>query len=197
MILDSAGNLYGNTSAGGAYTFGTAFELIPRSGGSWAEQILHSFKGNDGSYPMGNLIFDGAGNLYGTTSGDGSNPSTVFELKAKTGGGWTEKVLHYFYTSEDGLTPEAGVIFDKKGNLDGTTVGGGSNTCFLGCGVVFELTPKAGGNWSEKVLHRFTKNGKDGDFPTCSLVFDNAGNLYGTTQNGGANVEGTVFEIKP
>jgi uncharacterized repeat protein (TIGR03803 family) len=197
VILDSAGNLYGSTSVGGAYAFGTAFELIPGSGGSWTEQILHSFHGNDGSYPMGNLIFDGVGNLYGTTSGDGSNPSTVFELKAKTDGGWTEKVLHYFYTSEGGLTPEAGVIFDKTGNLYGTTIGGGSDTCFLGCGVVFELTPKAGGGWKEQVLHRFTKNGKDGDFPTCSLVFDDAGNLYGTTQNGGANAEGTVFEIKP
>ncbi len=196
VILDSAGNLYGSTSAGGASTFGTVFELIPGSG-SWTEQILHSFNGNDGSYPMGNLIFDGAGNLYGTTTGNIPNGSAVFELMPNKRGGWTTKVLHYFNTSADGVSPQAGVIFDKAGNLYGTTLGGGSDSCFLGCGVVFELTPKAGGSWREKVLHRFTKNGKDGDFPTCNLVFDNAGNLYGTTQNGGVYVEGTVFEIKP
>lgn len=197
VIVDSAGHLYGSTSAGGTYTFGTAFELLPGSGGIWTEQIIHSFNGNDGSYPVGNLIFDGAGNLYGTTTGNIPNGSTVFELVLNQRGGWTTKVLHYFNISGDGVYPQAGVIFDKAGNLYGTTLGGGSDTCYVGCGVVFELEPKDGGSWREKVLHRFTKNGKDGDFPTCNLVFDNAGNLYGTTQNGGAYVEGTVFELRP
>jgi uncharacterized repeat protein (TIGR03803 family) len=197
LLLDASGNLYSITTAGGTYTYGTAFELIRGSAGSWTEQILHSFNGNDGSYPFGNLIFDASGNLYGTTSGNLATPSTVFELKAKTSGGWTEKVLHYFYNSEDGLTPEAGVVFDKAGNLYGTTLGGGSDTCYLGCGVVFELTPQARGTWTEKVLHRFIKNGKDGELPACNLVFDSAGHLYGTTQDGGADGEGTTFELKP
>ena len=196
LLLDAAGNLYGTTSSGGASTFGTAFELTAEAGGGWTEQTIHSFNGNDGSYPSGNLIFDASGNLYGTTSGGIPNGSTVFELTPNAGGGWTGKVLHYFNTSGDGVTPQAGVIFDKAGNLYGTTLGGGSDTCFLGCGVVFELMPAAGGAWRESVLHRFTKNGKDGEFPTCNLILDSASHLYGTTQNGGTYIEGTVFEIK-
>ena len=195
LLLDAAGNLYGTTTSGGAYTFGTAFELIPESG-RWTEQIMHSFDGNHGSDPMGNLIFDASGNLYGATAGGVPNGSTVFKLTPNAGGGWKETVLYYFNTSVDGAYP-AGVIFDKTGNLYGTTLGGGSDTCFLGCGVVFELTRKAGGGWKEKVMHRFTKNGKDGENPSCIPVFDSAGNLYGTTQNGGTYVEGTVFKIKP
>jgi len=196
LVLDAAGNLYGTTTSGGAFNLGTAFELTPQSRAGWTERTIHSFDGNDGSYPYSNLIFDASGNLYGTTAGGTLNGSTVFKLTPNAGGSWTQKVLHYFNTSADGVYPLASVIFDKAGNLYGTTLGGGSDTCYLGCGVVYELTPKAG-TWPEKVLHRFIKNGKDGENPSCTLASDGAGNLYGTTQNGGAYVEGTVFEIKP
>ena len=93
----------------------------------------------------------------------------------------------------DGRFPEAGLIIDSKGNLYGTTGGGGAD----GGGMVFELTPKAGGGWTEKVLHNFPANDKDGEDPFASLIFDAAGNLYGTTSGGGTHSYGTVFELTP
>jgi uncharacterized repeat protein (TIGR03803 family) len=110
----------------------------------------------------------------------------------------TEKVL-FSYNGKDGDSPWAGLIFDKAGNLYGTTIFGGAN----GYGTVFELTPKAGGGWTEKVLHSFNDNGTDGNTPYASLIFDAVGNLYGTTYFGGTIYPGcgdgcgTVFELTP
>jgi uncharacterized repeat protein (TIGR03803 family) len=165
------------------------------------ERVLYSFSdnGTDGFNPdAGSLIFDGCGNLYGTTFGGGTNgDGTVFELVHEVGGGWTEKVLHSF-SGTDGIGPESGLISDAEGNLYGTTASGGAN----GAGTVFELKLEADGNWSEKVLHSFTQNGKDGVGPSSTLIFDVSGNLYGTTFYGGAaacasfsNGCGTVFEL--
>jgi uncharacterized repeat protein (TIGR03803 family) len=182
------------------------FELSPNAGGGWTEKVLHSFKnnGNDGSSSYASLIFDGVGNLYGTTAGGGAKSlGTVFELRPKTGGGWTEKLLHSFIDSgKDGYYPEAGLIFDASGNLYGTTAFGGSGSCTDGCGTVFELTPKTGGGWTEKILHNLNNNGKDGYYPFArGLIFDGAGNLYGTTESGGSGSCrdgcGTVFELTP
>lgn len=125
------------------------------------ERVLHSFKGSDGFNPFGDLVFDAAGNLYGTTryGGDQSscpyNCGTVFELLPKEGGSWTEKVLHNFsFNGRDGFYPYAGLIRDTAGNLYGTTAGGGDSNCFGNpCGTVFELTPQADGAWPEKLLH--------------------------------------------
>src|ERR1019366_8148458 len=109
------------TTSVGAYGFGTVFELTPKKGGGWTEQLLHSFNNNgtDGQYPLAGLIFDKAGNLYGTTSGGGTyNLGTVFELSPTADGGWMEKVLHNFnYNGTDGYFPSASLIFDKAGNL--------------------------------------------------------------------------------
>jgi uncharacterized repeat protein (TIGR03803 family) len=210
LVRDKAGNLYGTTFGGGAHSWGTVFELTPKAGGGWSEKVLHSFNlnGKDGFNPTASLVLDAAGNLYGTTLEGGNFSSeceygcgTVFELTPKAGGGWSEKVLHSF-NSRDGLAPwGAGVILDAAGNLYGTTIYGGSGTCFnepdVGCGTVFELTPKAGGGWSEKVLYSFKNNSKDGNYPQASLIFDAAGNLYGTTVGGGATNYGTVFELMP
>jgi uncharacterized repeat protein (TIGR03803 family) len=172
------------------------FELTPKTGGGWVEKVLHSFgHGKDGQLPECNLIFDAAGNLYGTTVGGGAHGGgIVFELLPQTNGSWTETVLHNFGASPaGGFNPHAGLIFDPSGNLYGTTNGGGSH----GTGMVFELMPKPGGGWTEKLLHSFTANGKDGFPPYAGLILDAAGNLYGTTQAGGLYDYGTVFELTP
>ena len=165
---------------------------------TWAtaqEKVLHNFNNNgtDGVSPQAGLIVDGAGNLYGTTSGGGTyNIGTVFELSPTADGGWMEKVLHNFnYNGTDGYFPSASLIFDKAGNLYSTTSYGGT----YGYGTVFELSPKKGGDWTEKVLYSFDKNGTDGYGPGGGLIFDKAGNLYGTTFGGGTYDLGTAFEL--
>jgi uncharacterized repeat protein (TIGR03803 family) len=210
LTFDSAGNLYGATDDGGVYGPGAVFELSPAAGGGWTEKVLHSFHGSphDGENPSGaGLILDASGNLYGTTAygGQGTcNCGTVYELSPAAGGGWTEKLLHSFTTTgEDGQIPlAAGLVLDAAGNLYGTTQNGGVATCeeynnVQTCGTVFELSPTAEGRWMEKILHRFNNNGRDGYYPTSRLVFDTAGNLYGTTGAGGMWGAGTVFELKP
>ncbi len=194
LIGDAAGNLYGTTSDGGIHNNGTVFELTPRQGGGWTESVLHSFgNGADGTQPDAGLIFDATGNLYGTTSGGGiHNYGTVFKLTPGQGGGWTETVLHSFGNGEDGRTPYAGLIFDAAGSLYGSTYYGGIH----GAGSVFELTPTGTGDWSEKVLYSFGR-GTDGQWPYASLIWGDAGNLYGTTGGGGIHGYGTVFELTP
>jgi uncharacterized repeat protein (TIGR03803 family) len=154
--MDTAGNLYGTTTIGGAYTYGAVFELMPTSEG-WTEKVLHSFNkdGKDGYQTYANLVLDGAGNLYGTTDRGGVyNDGTVFELLPVAGGSWTEKILHNFGdNSKDGTNPEGGLIFDATGKLYGTTVLGG----VFGYGTVFYLTPRTGGGWTEEILHSFNK----------------------------------------
>jgi len=166
---------------------------------AWAagkEKVLHHFDYANGAYPESSLTFDGAGNLYGTASGGGAHgDGVVFRLVPGQDGGWTEQVLHDF-NGRNGANPTAALIFDREGNLYGTTSAGGDlRACDgIGCGVVFELTPGTGANWTERMLHIF--RGKDGQLPS-GLVFDSAGNLYGTTYVGGAYGDGCVFELSP
>ena len=160
------------------------------------EKKLHNFirNGTDGVIPFAGLIFDTAGNLYGTTAlGGDHGDGTVFELTPLEGGGWTEKKLHNFYKNgTDGFYPEAGLIFDAAGNLYGTTSWGGDHRA----GTVFEMMPNGSGGWTEKVLYSFG-NGTDGAYLYAGLIFDTAGNLYGTTSGGGDYGGGTVFELTP
>src|SRR5580704_3011288 len=196
LIFDAAGNLYGTTQYGGAYNYGSVFEVTPKAGGGWKEKLLHSFNGKDGYQTFAGVIFDTAGNLYGTTISEGAHGGgTAFELIPKAGGGWREKVLHSFGLGEDGFQPYGGLIIDASGNLYGTTtfVGGYNNKY----GTVFELTPEASGGWKETVLHYFNQNGKDGIWPNASLILGAGGNLCGTTPLGGAYGSGTVFELTP
>jgi uncharacterized repeat protein (TIGR03803 family) len=192
LIFDQSGNLYGTTSRGGAHGGGTVFKLTPNGDGTWTESVLYSFKaGNDGASPHAGVIFDQAGNLYGTTAvGGPSNAGTVFKL-TPNGGRWTESVLYGFSGGSDGSQPEAGLILDAGGNLYGTTVGGGAHAG----GTVFKLTPNA----TESVLYSFCSVTKcrDGMGPAAGLIFDQAGNLYGTTRLTGPKGNGVVFKLAP
>jgi len=196
MIFDRSGNLYGTTENGGAHGVGTVFELKPVAGGKWTETVLHSFKeGADGGYPNdpgSGLIFDKSGNLFGTTENGGPyDEGTVFEID--TAG--QETVLHTFFQNTDGGYPFAAPIFDAAGNIYSTTSIGGDRG--NGTGTVYELTPGEGGGWTETELHSFIYNGTDGTQPQSGVAFDAAGNLYGTTDRGGAYGVGMVYELTP
>jgi uncharacterized repeat protein (TIGR03803 family) len=203
LIADAAGNLYGTTEGGGRYGAGTVFKLTPSTNGKWRESVLYSFKGypllgnNDGWQPTAGLIFDAAGNLYGTTEFGGGSPNcngdgcgTVFKLSPGLDGTWTESVLYSFQGSSDGAAPHGGVVWDPAGNLYGATPSGGNAQDF---GVVFKLTPATHGQWTETIIHTFA-GGTDGEDPVAGLTFDQVGNLYGVTYGGGNN-NGTVFEL--
>ncbi len=157
------------------------------------EKILYSFSGTaDGSGPNAAVIFDASGNLYGTTEEGGSTGSgVVFKLTPNSGGTWSESVLYSFAGETDGYLPAGSLIFDSAGNLYGTTYGGGSE----GGGTVFKLSPTTSGPWTKTILLNFT--GPNGSAPQANLIFDAAGNLYGTTENGGSLEGGTVFQLVP
>jgi uncharacterized repeat protein (TIGR03803 family) len=226
VIIDEAGNLYGTTAYGGAGTCillggnvgcGTVYELSPpeEKGGAWTETVLYSFPtAKQGYLPNGNLVFDGAGNLYGATQYGGGYGTTcnslylycgtVFKLSPpKTKGGkWTEKVLHGFKGGTDGANPNGGLIFDSKGAIYGTTQFGGfeGGDCGAGgCGTVFKLAPPTtkGGAWSEELLDRFDPGTSGAAEPEAGVTFGKNGDLYGTTFGGGNSGWGTIFELAP
>lgn len=193
LVFDAAGNLYG-TAYGGSGGEGVVYELTPSSP-YWIEATLHSFQGSDGDGPLGPLIADSSGNLYGVTSGGGaSGDGTIFELVQP--GRWTFESL-YNFSDSPGTEPNGGLILDETGNLYGTTFSGGA---FDG-GVAFKLS-LSGGAWVATNLHDFAS--ADGLEPNGGLVFDSNGNLYGTSIFGG-NFSGvclgigcgTVWEITP
>lgn len=196
LVLDKTGNLYGTTTAGGANGQGEVFELTPSLRGGWQIEILYSFQGSaDGSLPAAGVIFDKQGNLYGTLyNGCALGHGGVFELSPAGGGVWTKKLLYSFTGGNDGGQPVGSLIFDKAGNLYGTTPLDGAD----GQGVVYELSPNSDGTWSETVLHSFVAfSTTDGSGPGGSLAIDSAGNLYGVTVQGGSANLGTVFEVSP
>ena len=198
LIFDASGNLYGTTSGGGTYKSGTVFKLTP-SGNAWTETILYNFAGKpDGAGPVGDLIFDGAGNLYGTTASGGSNANhntsgdgTAFQLSPNLDGTWTEKVLHSFGAGGDGANPLAGLAADASGNLYGTTLYGGT-TPNGGHGTVFQLA-FSNGTWAESVISSFTVSG-GGNFPQSPLTVGRSGNLYGAA-NGGSGHNGVIYQL--
>ncbi|HWY22154.1 MAG TPA: choice-of-anchor tandem repeat GloVer-containing protein [Candidatus Acidoferrum sp.] len=206
LIIDSAGNLYGQTAGGGSNNLGFIMELSPVSGGGWLMTDLHDFSGPDGAGGAGaagivpGLMMDFSGDMYGTTfNGGTNNDGVVFKLH-KTSSGWREVVLHNF-KGTDGLNPDAPLVMDAAGNLYGTTSDGGAN----GFGVVFE-TSRLTGTWQTRVLHAFAGLNVDGAYPNAALLIDSSGNLYGTTAAGGTSNEctvgyangcGTAFELTP
>jgi uncharacterized repeat protein (TIGR03803 family) len=232
VLFDSAGNLYGTTYEAGSYGYGVVFELS-LTGTSWTEAVLYSFAGGaDDANPLNGLIMDSAGNLYGRTYEAGGGSGTIFEL-SKSGGGWTKQVIYndapgyagltmdtagnifgvttdvvfelspnghggwnptvihtFSGGSTDGLVAEGTPVLDHAGNLYGTTLGGGSKNN----GTVYELSRGTNG-WSEKILHSFQGGSNDGSEPFAGIVFDAAGNIYGTTEVGGNPLAGTVYEL--
>jgi hypothetical protein len=208
LVFDSAGNLYGATEFGGGkgttcdpdYQYcGTVFELSPpkTKGGKWTEKVLHSFAGGtDGANPNGGLVLDSKGAIYGTTyiggyncpHNSGQGCGTVFELTPPTmkGGTWTENILHRFEISKNEANPAAGMTFDGKGYLYGTTAG-----------TVFRLAPPPmkSGRWRETILYTFNQDAYD---PKGALIFDKSGDLYGTVEYGNNGFRyGGVFRLRP
>jgi uncharacterized repeat protein (TIGR03803 family) len=187
LTFDAAGNLYGTTSWGAASGYsGNVYELTP-GGGGWTESVLHSFTGGyDGDAPWSGVIFDNAGNLYGTaTAGGLFGYGAIFKL-TPTESGWSETVLHSFQNSTDGSGPNGAVVMDAAGNLYGATTDGGPNDG----GTIWELSP-SNGNWTFSVLYAFTSNTDRG--PNGGLFMDPAGNLYGVT----SLERGRVFKLSP
>ncbi len=190
LIRDAAGNLYGTTQLGGNYSFGTVFKVDSTG----KETVLYRFRGgSSGDQPVGGVIMDKAGDLYGSTQGGGTSfDGTVFKLNPVG----NKTVLYSFGSGTNGSLPVAGVIGDAAGNLYGTTAYGGA----FNSGTVFKLD-KTG---KETVLHSFT-GGADGALPVAGLVRDAAGNLYGTAIDSGDSGSlctvvygcGVVFKITP
>jgi uncharacterized repeat protein (TIGR03803 family) len=199
LTFDASGNLYGTSYAGGTYRSGTVFRLTLTSSGSWTESVLHAFTGGpDGKRPLGALTLDPAGNLYGTTfeGGGTGNYGVVFKLRPQPTGAWLENVLHTF-GNRPAANPMAGLVFDTAGNLYGTTaLGANLSTCGGGCGTLFKLTPNLSGRMVFSVLRVFGRSG-DGYNPSGDLILDSNGNLLGTTQAGGSQQAGTMFEVVP
>jgi len=262
VVFDAVGNMYGTTLVGGTGG-GTVFQMTPSNGG-WKESVLHTFIGSDngdGSRPMGGVLLDKAGNLYGTTQYGGTGQQaygTLYQL-TPTGGGWMENILYNFdFSGSGGYFPFAGLTSDNSGHLYGATTQGALNS-----GAVFQIPPSGGtliqlyafetnadcyqqmqwscygpydsltmgpdgslygtthsvgayalgnvfkltfsqGSWVYTSLHDFV--GSDGAYPNGPLVFDKNGNLYGTTEEGGPNGPpctgspggcGVIFEITP
>jgi RHS repeat-associated protein len=180
LVVDGSGNLYGTTSSGGAYGYGTVFEVV---NGSGTITTLASFNGNNGAYSYAGLVVDGSGNLYGTTSSGGLDGyGTVFEV---ANGSNTITALASFTGSNGGYS-YGGLVMDGSNNLYGTTSFGGAN----GYGTVFEV---ANGSGTITALASF--DGSNGEYSYAGMVMDGMGNLYGTTSFGGANGYGTVFEV--
>ncbi len=212
LVMDSAGNLYGTTTAGGTSKqcqngCGTVFELTPSTDDNdWTESVLYSFcsesECSDGANPTTGVILDSLGNLYGTTlqggvGGVNNACGTVFELTPNEAGGWTETVLLAFNPGLQGCSPESGLTIDGSGNLYGTLYDSACQVCG-GIGMVFELSPQAAG-WAYSQVYGFSPapGSEDGKGPFAGLTFDQEGNLYGTTVGGGKFDGGTVYKLSP
>ena len=193
VAFDKLGNVYGTTSGGGNYGYGTVFQLSPQQNGQWKESLLASFKPLDrrGAEPYGGLIVDPNGRLYGTTQSGGryGRLGTAFNLSLN-GGKWVLSVIHKFGGPGDPTCcPWSDLLRDSSGNLYGT---GDS---------VFELSPGPT-KWKESILHEFAGKNGDGAGPQAGPIRDADGNLYGTTLYGGgsrvcADGCGTVWQLSP
>ena len=198
VIIGPDGSLFGTTALGGTgcNSCGTIFNLRPQPFAcshavcAWNKTVLYSFGRGDGSVPLGDIIFDQAGAIYGTASqGGGYGWGAVYKL-TPSAGSWTQSVLYNFTGGDDGANPVGGVIFDRSGRLHGAAYSGG-----LGGGVIFQLTP-VGSGWMDDTLYTFQSRG-DGGGLWGGLISDQLGNLYGATLAFGSDGGGTVYELTP
>jgi hypothetical protein len=213
-VVLHAGNLYGTTFDGGIYQVGTVFQLAPNSDGTWTEQDLYDFEdGFDGGYVGGGVVFDSAGNMYGETMDGGSfacpqsGCGVIFELTQQPNGTWNDKTIYTFHglNGSKGSQPYGGLTLDSAGNLYGVTNSGGTGTCAgvsYPCGTIFKLS-LSDPETTFKIIGSF--NGIDGANPSCGVIVDVSGNIYGTDQAGGdlkctsgdGYGCGTIFEVTP
>ena len=202
LIRDRSGNLFGVTAMGGTYNSGCVFEMSPAANGGWTRHVLYSFSKAANTDLTGGLVKDESGNLFGVSSQGGSNDSGfVYELSPSNSGPWELAILHTFppccVAPTDGLAPFAGLTMDSKGNLYGATTGGGTSSL----GTIYELSRQSNGQWTETLLHSFTDYHVEGGYPNSRLVLDAAGNIFGTTPQGGiVNGDcsvgcGTIYEL--
>ena len=192
VAFDRQGRLYGTTSGGGAFGYGTVFEMVPNAHGNWSESVLRSFKNDDplGDDLNGGLILDARGNVFGTAT-DGGGPETygtVFEM-TRRGDRWVISVLHRFGRKDKAGAPLANLAMDAAGNIFGAAYS------------VFELS-RLSTQWKEQILHEFNGQNGDGRGAASGLVLDQVGNIYGTTRYGGGSPVctdgcGTVYELQP
>ena len=205
-IWDGKGNMFGATTWGGVYKgcwmwtegCGTVYEMTPNGDGTWTYHVLHRFLENnpkDGQQPYSGLVMDKSGSFYGATwVGGAYDHGTVFKL-AYTGGKWKESILYDFPNCALGCMVQGALARDKAGNLYGTAAGGTGN-CGYACGVVFKLSPKAGGKWRYSVVFDLTPE-TGGVQPYYGVILDDKGNLFGVASRGGKYGGGTAFEITP
>ena len=194
---DGASPLYGTTSQGGSLNGGTVYALT-RQDGKTRVKTLYNFCSalpcDDGAMPIGELTVDAAGNIFGVAFfGGAHDEGAVFEL-SPAGAKYEYSVIYSFCSQQgctDGIRPAAGLALDSTGNLYGTTLRSGDHDE----GTVFELSPNGGG-YSFQVLYQFVGQA-DGGAPEAPLTIDAAGNLFGTTSQGGASSAGVVFELSP
>ena len=200
VIFGDGGSLFATTASGGRSQYGTVFRLSRRHGGNWTETDLYDFLGGgNGGTPRAGVIRGSKGNLYGTAARGGNNFGIVFQIRPAVSK-WKEEMIYNFCSRNDcadGASPLAGLAMDTNGILYGTTSAGGAECSPPGCGVVFKLTHTKNG-WRETILHRFHGGSSDGAAPQEPLMFDGAGNLYGTANvQQGYQGAGVVFEITP
>jgi uncharacterized repeat protein (TIGR03803 family) len=192
VSFDRQGNLYGTAPIGGANGLGVVFQLKPDGAGGWKFAVIHTFTGGvDGAGGSASrLRVIRTGKIYGVcTTGGANNLGNVYEMSFENGH-WQFTTLYSFKGSTDGALPYSGLVFDSEGDIYGTTYYGGTN----GLGTVYKLS-HVNGTWSENVLYSFT-GGADGDSPIGSLAKDAAGNLYGTTSDGGASCScGVIYKM--
>jgi uncharacterized repeat protein (TIGR03803 family) len=191
VAVDSQGNVYGMTPTGGAFGLGTIYQLHPRANGNYVLKVIHTFTGGaDGSSGSAGKMIIRGGQLYGAaTTGGAFGSGVVFQLRPTEVGEWDFKTLYSFRGQPDAVFPYGALLFDSSGNIYGTTYYGGAN----GLGAVYQLAPRSTGEWRERVLYSFGSGG-DGNSPISQLTFDSAGNLYGTTSEGGLG-SGTIFQL--
>ena len=197
VTLDRKGNLYGTAVTGGSGNCeggcGVAYKLS-NTGGTWTHTVIHAFTGgNDGSGPGARVTVDGAGNVYGMApTGGAFGLGTIYKIHPAPNQAWTFGVLHAFTGGTDGATGSAGRMILRDGRLYGAVTAGGR----YGSGVVFELNAGGFGDRDLKILYAF-RGQPDASFPYGALLFDQSGNIYGTTYYGGANGIGAVYKLSP